>query len=273
MIEAVIFDLDGVLTKSDHYHTSAWRQTCEQWGIPFADSTGDLVRGVSRLESARIVAVHGGVELTQKQLATFAEEKNSNYVRLLEDMNATDVIPGVSVLLKHLQDAGIPLAVASSSRNAPLILEKTGLKGYFTVIVDGSRITRSKPDPEVFQKAADALGIPYPNCLVVEDAVSGVQAALALGCQVAAVGGAALTEGVAYPLKETGDLMEVFSNKWIPLLLPRCPNPVSRPNARSRCNLWQGACCSILPQHFLPHNNVGPRSLRYCRARRIRCRN
>ena len=102
MIEAVIFDLDGVLTKSDHYHTSAWRQTCEQWGIPFADSTGDLVRGVSRLESARIVAVHGGVELTQKQLATFAEEKNSNYVRLLEDMNATDVIPGVSVLLKHL---------------------------------------------------------------------------------------------------------------------------------------------------------------------------
>ena len=218
MIEAVIFDLDGVLTKSDHYHTSAWRQTCEQWGIPFADSTGDLVRGVSRLESARIVAVHGGVELTQKQLATFAEEKNSNYVRLLEDMNATDVIPGVSVLLKHLQDAGIPLAVASSSRNAPLILEKTGLKGYFTVIVDGSRITRSKPDPEVFQKAADALGIPYPNCLVVEDAVSGVQAALALGCQVAAVGGAALTEGVAYPLKETGDLMEVFSNKLMPHL-------------------------------------------------------
>ena len=90
-----------------------------------------------------------------------------------------------------MHELGLPAAVASSSRNAPLILEKTGLRSFFSVVIDGSQISHAKPDPEVFQKAADALGIPYENCLVVEDAVSGVQAALKLGCQVAAVGGAA----------------------------------------------------------------------------------
>lgn len=218
MIKAIIFDLDGVLTRSDHYHTAAWRELCHRWGIPCAEGIGDIVRGISRLESARIVASQGGVDLTEAQLAAFAEEKNGYYVQLLEKMNAGDVIPGVEALLKHLHRTGIPMAVASSSRNAPMILEKTGLKDYFTVIIDGSQITHSKPDPEVFQKAADALGIPYANCLVVEDAVSGIQAGLAMGAKVAAVGSAADTPGVTYALKETGDLIEVFEGKLMPHL-------------------------------------------------------
>lgn len=218
MIKAVIFDLDGVLTRSDHYHTAAWREICRRWGIPCAESIGNLVRGVSRLESARIVASHGGVKLTETQLAAFAEEKNSYYVQLLENMNAGDVISGVEPLLKHLRGTGVPIAVASSSKNAPLILEKTGLKNYFTVIIDGSQIAHSKPNPEVFQKAADALGIPYANCLVVEDAVSGVQAGLAMGAIVAAVGAAADMPGVTYAVKETGDLLEVFAGKLMPHL-------------------------------------------------------
>lgn len=226
MIKAVIFDLDGVLTRSDHYHTAAWRELCQRRGIPFAEGIGDLVRGISRLESARIVASQGGVELTEAQLAAFAEEKNGYYVQLLENMNAGDVIPGVEALLKHLQRTGIPMAVASSSRNAPMILEKTGLKNYFTVIIDGSQITHSKPDPEVFQKAADALGIPYASCLVVEDAVSGVQAGLAMGAKIAAVGAASATPGVTYALKETGDLMEVFESKLMPHLRIS-PRPVA----------------------------------------------
>ena len=152
-----------------------------------------------------------GVELTADQLAAFAEEKNRNYVSLLTGMTQEDVIPGVVELLAWLRAQNIPAAVASSSKNAPLILEKTGLKGYFTVIVDGSQITRSKPDPQVFQKAADALGVGYANCVVVEDAVSGVQAALALGCQVAAVGRAAQSEGVTYPLKKPDDLIRQLS--------------------------------------------------------------
>ena len=211
MIGAVILDLDGVLAESDRYHFSAWQQTCEKWGIPFSAATGDLIRGVSRLDSARIIAAQGGAQLTEDELAAFAEEKNNCYVQLLETMTEADLLPGVMRLLRRMHELGLPAAVASSSRNAPLILEKTGLRSFFSVVIDGSQISHAKPDPEVFQKAADALGIPYENCLVVEDAVSGVQAALKLGCQVAAVGGAAAAAGVSYPLKVTGDLLEILA--------------------------------------------------------------
>ena len=254
MIEAVIFDLDGVLTSSDRFHTDAWRQACAQWGIPFADSTGDLVRGVSRLDSARIVAMQGGAEFTEAQLAAFAEAKNVFYVQLLERMTGKDVMPGVSELLERLREQNIPAAVASSSKNARLILEKTELKDCFAVIVDGSQITRSKPDPQVFQKAADALGVPYENCLVVEDAVSGVHAALVLGCQVAAVGSAACVEGVTYPLKETGDLLEVIQGGLMPHLRIT-PRPAANSENMILCGnyrvtvlterLFRIECCSF----------------------------
>lgn len=216
MIKAVIFDLDGVLTKSDRFHTAAWRETCLRWNIPFDASTADLLRGVSRLESAEIVAARGGVELGDKALAQFAEEKNRRYVRLLAEMSVGDVYPGVMELLALLRRKGVPTAVASSSKNTMLILEKTGLKEFFDVVIDGNQITRSKPDPEVFRKAADALGIPYGDCLVVEDAVSGVEAAQALGCQVAAVGTAASAPGVTYPLSAASDLRAVLDGLLVP---------------------------------------------------------
>ena len=218
MISAVIFDLDGVLAESDSYHFSAWKKTCEKWGIPLSAATGELLRGVSRLDSARIIAAHGGVSLTENELAAFVEEKNNYYVSLLQTMTEADLLPGVKELLQGMQELGIPAAVASSSRNVPLILEKTGLRSCFSVVIDGSQITHTKPDPEVFQKAADALGIPYEECLVVEDAVSGVQAACKLGCQVAAVGAAASEEGVSYPLHVTGDLLKILEGELMPHL-------------------------------------------------------
>lgn len=218
MIRAVIFDLDGVLTKSDHYHTAAWRETCLRRGMPFDGAVADLLRGVSRMESARIIAARGNVELTERALSDFAEEKNGRYVRLLEQMTQADVFPGVPELLEFLRRRNVPAAVASSSKNAMLILEKTGLKNYFSAVIDGHQITRSKPDPQVFQKAADALGVPYEDCLVAEDAVSGVEAALALGCKVAAVGAAASAPGVTYPLTAIAELQSVLSGTLLPHL-------------------------------------------------------
>lgn len=218
MIKAVIFDLDGVLTRSDQYHTAAWKETCLHWGIPFDDAVADLLRGVSRMESAKIVASKGNTALTDEELKRFAEEKNLRYVELLGNMSGEDVFPGVTELLGILDSKHIMTAVATSSKNAMLILEKTGLKGRFSTIVDGNQITHSKPDPEVFRKAADALGVPYENCLVVEDAVSGVEAALALGSFVAAVGAAASASGVLFPLRETGDLRFVFGDELMPHL-------------------------------------------------------
>lgn len=218
MIRGIIFDLDGVLTKSDHYHTAAWRETCLKWGICFDNATADLLRGVSRMESARIVAEHGNKKLDEADLRKFAEEKNGRYVQLLSEMSDADVFPGVIQLLEHFSQKGVPMAVASSSKNAALILNKTGLAQYFLAIIDGNQIARSKPDPQVFQKAADALGIPYGECLVVEDAVSGVQAALALGCYVAAVGNAAGTPGVTYPLTAIAELEAVLDGVLMPHL-------------------------------------------------------
>lgn len=218
MIKAVIFDLDGVLTKSDRFHTAAWRETCLHWNIPFEDSTAELLRGVSRMESAGIVAARGGAELSGEALAQFAEEKNRRYVRLLAEMSAEDVYPGVMELLALLRRKGIPAAVASSSKNTMLILEKAELKEFFAAVIDGNQITRSKPDPEVFRKAADALGLHYGDCLVVEDAVSGVEAALALGCQVAAVGAAASAPGVTYSLSAVADLWAVLDGSLAPHL-------------------------------------------------------
>lgn len=230
MIDGVIFDLDGVLTRTDRYHAEAWRKTCEKWGISVPNDIEDMIRGISRLDSARLVAAQGNAKLTEEQLVAFSEEKNRIYVELLQTMSGEDVISGVTELLSNLRQMGIPMAVASSSKNAPLILKKTGLKQYFTVVIDGSCITRSKPDPEVFQRAVDALAIPYENCLVVEDAVSGVHAALALGCPVAAVGSAALTEGVSYPLKETGDLRCVLDSRLMPHLRPELRPAASEDN-------------------------------------------
>lgn len=227
MIKAVIFDLDGVLVKSDHYHTAAWNEICKRWGIAFNESVADLLRGISRIDSAKIVVECAGASLSDDMLHRFAEEKNQIYINLLKEMTKEDIVPGAEELLQFLQLKKIPLAVASSSRNAKLILNTTGLSKYFTTVVDGNQITRSKPNPEVFQKAADSLGVPYEYCLIVEDAVSGIQAACTLGCQVAAVGVASKADGVTFPLKETGDLMEVFKSK---LMSHLCVSPRSVPN-------------------------------------------
>ena len=213
MIKAVIFDLDGVLTKSDHYHTCAWREVCRKWAIPFDERCGDLVRGISRLESAQLIVRQGGKQLSDEALKRFAEEKNQYYMQSLQDMTPKDVLPGVIELLCYLQRHHYAMAVASSSKNASLILEKTGLASYFSVVIDGNQISRSKPDPEVFQKAAQALMVPYEKCLVVEDAVSGIEAALALGAQAAYVGSATHAAGATYVLSETADLLPILEGR------------------------------------------------------------
>ena len=125
MIQAIIFDLDGVLTATDGYHTTAWKQTCAAWNISFSEETADLLRGVSRMECARIIMNRAGKHFTEAELEQFAEEKNELYIHLLDHMTQDDVFEGVVQLLQVLKERNIPMAVASSSKNAPLILEKT----------------------------------------------------------------------------------------------------------------------------------------------------
>jgi beta-phosphoglucomutase len=187
-IEAVIFDLDGVLVSTDEYHFQAWKQLADELGIPFDRSLNERLRGVSRMESLEIILEKSSVSYTIEEKELLAGKKNDRYRELLNNLSPGDILPGVISFIYSMCRENIKIAIGSSSKNAPLILEKTLLNSLFKVVVDGNSITNSKPDPEVFLKAADLLGVKYENCLVVEDAEAGVEAALRAGMKVLAVG-------------------------------------------------------------------------------------
>jgi beta-phosphoglucomutase len=190
-IRGVIFDLDGVIVSTDEFHYRAWKQLADEERIPFDRRTNQRLRGVSRLASLEIILENAQRRYSEAEKAELAERKNTTYRGFLDHLTPGDILPGFSELYSQLKSNGIKAAVASSSRNAPIILEKTGLLESFDAVVDGNAITRSKPHPEVFLLAADALGLAPEECLVVEDAVAGVEAALAGGMSVLAVGHAA----------------------------------------------------------------------------------
>lgn len=207
--KAIIFDLDGVLVHTDRYHYMAWKQLADRLQIPFNEKTNHLLRGVSRMESLEIVLRGTARVFSGQEKLRFAEEKNRSYQNYLQQLTPDEVDPSVRAVLESLRQAGLRLAIGSSSKNTPLILEKTDLRKYFDAVSDGNNITRSKPDPEVFLKAAQMLGIPPKDCLVVEDAVSGVEAAAAAGMDCASVGDAAQKQCGQYQMKQFGDLKQV----------------------------------------------------------------
>mgnify|MGYP000782869103 FL=1 len=167
-MRGVIFDLDGVLCHTDHYHYLAWKALADRLGLPFDERGNDRLRGVSRMDSLEIVLSLGEKQFTQAEKEQMAEEKNRRYRSYLAKMGPEALAPGAVDVLRDLKAQGWKLAVGSSSKNAPLILERTGLEGYFDTVADGSQITRSKPDPEVFLLAARKLNLYPSECIVVE---------------------------------------------------------------------------------------------------------
>lgn len=190
MIKAVIFDLDGVVVSTDELHFQAWKALADAEGIPFTREDNERLRGVSRMESLEIILEKAAKEYSEEQKLEMAERKNAMYRASLDSLSPADILPGVLHVLEGLEEAGIRIAIGSSSKNAGPILEAIGLGGRFDEVVDGTHIQRSKPDPEVFLLAGERLGVPAENCLVVEDADAGVNAGLAAGMQVLAVGSA-----------------------------------------------------------------------------------
>lgn len=189
--DAIIFDLDGVICSTDEYHYLAWKQIAEGLDIPFDRETNNRLRGVSRMESLNIILEqYSGPVLTEAEKQDLADEKNEVYRRLLQNMSESDCPAEVRAALVELREKGLLLAIGSSSKNTPMILEKLGLGQFFDAVSDGNNILHSKPDPEVFQKAAEMLWVSPSRCLVVEDAISGVQAGHAAGMKVACVGDA-----------------------------------------------------------------------------------
>lgn len=209
--KAILFDLDGVICSTDEYHYQAWKAIADNFGIPFDRTINNRLRGVSRMESLDIVLeLYKGPQLSEAQKKDLAAEKNEIYKRLLGRMSEADLSDEVKDTLDRLRSAGCLLAIGSSSKNAPFILRQIGLGDYFDAISDGNNITRSKPDPEVFEKAAEMLGTDPADCLVVEDAVSGAEAGHAAGMKVACVGDAAEKQAGNYNLSSFSQLLKVI---------------------------------------------------------------
>ena len=204
----VIFDLDGVICSTDHYHYLAWKALADKLGVYFDETINNRLRGVSRMASLEIVLEPYEGTLTQEEKEAAAAEKNERYRALLAGMTPDDLAPEVKQTLDALRAKGLLLGIGSSSKNTKYILERIGLGGYFDAISDGTNITRSKPDPEVFLKGADYLGLAPEVCLVVEDAKAGIDAAAAAGMDSAAIGDAAGYGRATYKLERFSDLLD-----------------------------------------------------------------
>ena len=209
-IKGIIFDLDGVIVFTDELHYQAWNKLAKDLGIYFDRQINNLLRGVSRMESLEIVLrEYHGSPLSDLEKIALAEKKNNIYKGLLEGMTPEDVSDEVRRSLRELARRGFKLAIGSSSKNTKRILEKVELTEMFDAISDGTNIQRSKPDPEVFIKAAQFLGLEPEACLVVEDADAGIEAAIAAGMYSAALSPAAKTGKADYLLEEFSDLLNI----------------------------------------------------------------
>ncbi len=202
-LEAVIFDLDGVLVRTDGLHYRAWKALADALGLPFDEERNHALRGVSREESLR--RIYAGRPLPPPDV--FAEQcrtKNARYRELVAEMTPADVLPGSRELLGALRTAGIRAAVASASKNCEMVLERTHLARHVDAVVDGTDVTASKPDPQGFLLAAERLGCPPRACIGVEDAASGIEAIHRAGMKAVGVGPAA--EGALLAVEGIADL-------------------------------------------------------------------
>lgn len=208
--KGIIFDLDGVICTTDNCHYRAWKKMAEAKGIYFDEEINSRLRGVSRMESLEIILENYESTLSKEEKEDMAKEKNNIYLELLEEISQKDLSEKVKDTLDELRSKGYLMAIGSSSRNAKFILKQLGLANYFDAVSDGTNIKNSKPDPEVFLKAAEFLKLSPSECLVVEDAKAGIDAAVSGGFDSAGILDACAYEKTTYPLKNFESLREIL---------------------------------------------------------------
>ncbi len=208
-MKAFIFDLDGVIVSTDSLHYRAWKALADDEGIYFDEEINNRLRGVSRMESLEIILERATRSYTDEEKIAMAEKKNGIYRELLQVLTPADRLEGVTETLDALRGMGYKLAIGSSSKNTPVILDKIGYGGYFDAISDGNNIKRSKPDPEVFLKAAEYLNLAPSDCYVVEDAEAGISAAKSGGFTAIGVGSAAQDPNADYALSAFAGLLQI----------------------------------------------------------------
>lgn len=176
-IKACIFDLDGVIVDTAKYHFQAWRRLANELGFDFTETQNEQLKGVSRMDSLAIILGIGNKELTKEEKLHFAAKKNEWYVEFINEMGKEELLPGTIDFLETLRIAGIKIALGSASKNAERILKQVDITHYFDAVIDGTKTTKGKPDPQVFEMGAAALAVDAANCVVFEDALKGVEAA------------------------------------------------------------------------------------------------
>lgn len=197
-MKACIFDLDGVIVDTAKYHYLAWKELAGKLGFFFSESDNERLKGVSRMASLEILLEIGGIRASEAEKEQMATEKNKRYVEYILHMKPEEILPGVKDFLAALRLEGIKIALGSASKNAGLILRQTGIADLFDAVADGTNVSKAKPDPEVFLKAAGILQTEPSSCVVFEDAVAGVEAAHRGGMVCIGVGNPAiLTEADA----------------------------------------------------------------------------
>jgi len=187
-MQLVIFDLDGVIVSTDLYHFKAWKSIADENNLLFSYKINHMLRGVSRAESLKIILDINGVNVQPEQFERMMEKKNKIYIEKLEELTEKDILTGALDLINGLKKNKIKIAVGSSSKNTSLILNKIGLKNDFDAVIDGNKIENSKPNPEVFLKCAKALDVSPSDCVVIEDAKAGIDAARRAGMIAISVG-------------------------------------------------------------------------------------
>lgn len=186
--KACLFDLDGVLVDTAIYHFQAWKMLGENFNYQLTEEQNEQLKGVSRVESLNRILDWANYSATSEQKEAWLIEKNENYLQLISTMNPAEILPGVLDFLGQIKELGYKIALGSASKNSEVILTKTGLLPWFDLIIDGNKVTKSKPDPEVFLKGAEGLGFQPEECIVFEDAQAGVEAAKKGGMKAIGIG-------------------------------------------------------------------------------------
>jgi beta-phosphoglucomutase len=188
IIKGCLFDLDGVIVDTAKYHYLAWKRLAEELGFEFSKENNEKLKGVSRITSLNILLEVGGLEFDNDTKLKMAEKKNNWYVEYIKEIDKTEILPGVEDFIKGLKKKGIKLGIGSASKNTMTILENIGMIEYFDVIVDGTKVSNAKPDPEVFLLGARELNLKPNECVVFEDAEAGIEAAKNAGMYSIGIG-------------------------------------------------------------------------------------
>jgi len=193
--KACIFDLDGVIVDTAVYHYKAWKRLAHELGFDFTEHQNELLKGVSRVRSLEIILEIGGITKTEVEKEELATRKNTWYVEMIGQMKPDEILPGAKEFVQACRDAGIKTALGSASKNSMMILQKINMADMFDAIIDGNKVSKAKPDPEVFLKGAREVGVQPGACVVFEDAIAGIEAAVAGGMKVVGIGSADVLKG------------------------------------------------------------------------------